>query len=440
MLNVDSQPILGLKDCEQMRLIKRIDSVITGQLTKHSIKSAYKSVFTGLGTLGKYHITLCDNSIPRVNPPRRVPCSLRERLKQAIDANVASGVLIKVDEPTDWVHSLVIVEKKNGSLRLCLDPRLLNQVIKREHYKIPTIQEIASDLKGKKVFSTLDLKDGYWQVELDTESSLLCTFNTPFGRYRFTRMPFGLKSAAEVFQKKNEAVFEGIVGVHIVTDDIIIAASTVEEHDKILKQVLDRAEARNVKLNYDKLQLRVPEVKYLGTIISQHGMKPDPNKVQAIAEMPTPSDKAAVRRLLGMINFLAPHIPDMATIVSPLRDLIKMDAHFQWNSAAEDALTRVKNILSAQPVLQFFDPAVPSVIQADASQYGLGACLLQKGQPVAYASRTLSSCEVNYAQIEKELLAIVFACAKFHYYIYGFHTTIQSDHKPLEAIFKKPLH
>ena len=141
-----------------------------------------------------------------------------------------------------------------------------------------------------------------------------------------------------------------------------------------------------------------------------------------------------------MINFLAPHIPDMATIVSPLRDLIKMDAHFQWNSAAEDALTCIKNILSAQPVLQFFDPAVPSVIQADASQYGLGACLLQKGQPVAYASRTLSSCEVNYAQIEKELLAIVFACAKFHYYIYGFHTTIQSDHKPLEAIFKKPLH
>ena len=239
VLNVDSQPILGLKDCEQMRLIKRIDSVITGQLTKHSIKSAYKSVFSGLGMLGKYHITLCDNSIPRVNPPRRVPCSLRERLKQAIDANVASGVLIKVDEPTDWVHSLVIVEKKNGSLRLCLDPRLLNQVIKREHYKIPTIQEIASDLKGKKVFSTLDLKDGYWQVELDTESSLLCTFNTPFGRYRFTRMPFGLKSAAEVFQKKNEAVFEGIVGVHIVADDIIIAASTVEEHDKILKQVLD---------------------------------------------------------------------------------------------------------------------------------------------------------------------------------------------------------
>ena len=154
VLDVDSQPILGLKDCEEMGLIKQIDSIVTGQLTKHSIKSIYRNVFTGVGTLGKYHITLCDNSIPRICPPRRVPCSLKQRLKQAIDANVASGVLVKVDEPTDWVHNLVIVEKKNASLRLCLDPRLLHQVIKREHYSIPTIKEIACDLKGKAVFST----------------------------------------------------------------------------------------------------------------------------------------------------------------------------------------------------------------------------------------------------------------------------------------------
>ena len=231
-------------------------------------------------------------------------------------------------------------------------------------------QEIACDLKGKVVFSTLDLKDGYWQVELDAQSSFLCTFNTPFGRHHFTRMPFGLKSAAEVFQKKNEAVFEGISGVYIVADDIIIAAPRIEEHDKILKQVLDHAEAHNVKLNYDKLQLQVPKVKYLGTIISAEGMRPDPSKIQAISEMPTPSDKASVRCLLGMINFLAPHVLDMATIVAPLRELIKTDTHFQWNSAAEDALTHIKDVLSTQPVLQFFDPAIPSVIQADASQYG----------------------------------------------------------------------
>ena len=117
-----------------------------------------------------------------------------------------------------------------------------------------------------------------------------------------------------------------------------------------------------------------------------------------------------------MINFLAPHVLDMATIVAPLRELIKTDTHFQWNSAAEDALTQIKDVSVNTTVLQFFDPAVPSMIQADANQYGLDACLLQKGKPVAYASRSLSSCEINYAQIEKELLAIVFACAKFHFY------------------------
>ena len=129
-----------------------------------------------------------------------MPHSLLDKLKHSLDANLKCGVLQKVDEPTDWVHSLVIVEKKNGTLRLCLDPQDLNKAIKREHYRIPTAQEISSKLAGKKVFSTLDLKDGYWQVELDEQSSMLCIFSTPFGHYRFTRMPFGLASASEDFQ------------------------------------------------------------------------------------------------------------------------------------------------------------------------------------------------------------------------------------------------
>lgn len=145
VVDVDSQPILGLRDCDTLSLIKRMDVIHTGQLTKESVKALYNNVFTGLGKLGNYHITLQDGCTPVVNPPRRVPHSLKERLQKAIEANVKSGVLVKVDQPTDWVHNLVIVEKKNGSLRLCLDPRTLNTVIKREHYRIPTIQEIASD-------------------------------------------------------------------------------------------------------------------------------------------------------------------------------------------------------------------------------------------------------------------------------------------------------
>ena len=160
-----------------------------------------------------------------------------------------TGVLKKVDQPTDWVSNLVVVEKKDWSLRLCLDPKDLNKAIKREHYKIPTMEEIAAEFTGKTVFSTLDLKDGYWQIQLDEDSSQLCTFNTPFGRYRFTRMPFGIKSASEVFQKRNEETFAGISGIHIVADDIIIAASSIKEHDEILTQVMERAKDCNVVFN-----------------------------------------------------------------------------------------------------------------------------------------------------------------------------------------------
>ena len=376
--------------------------------------------------LGTYHITLCDNHQPVINPARRIPHSFRDRLQQILERNVTSGVLKKVDEPTDWVSNLVVVEKKDGSLRLCLDPKDLNRAIRREHYTIPTLQEIVTEFAGSTVFSTLDLKDGYWQIQLDEESSHLCTFSTPYGRYRFTRMPFGIKSASEVFQKKNEQAFSGIPGVHIVADDIIIAAKNNQEHDHILTQVLERAKERNILFNLEKLQLRVNEVKYLGTIVTPEGTKPDPSKVKAIVEMAPPQDKAGIRRLLGMINFLAAHIPNMSSITAPLRSLLKSDILFIWGPEQQAVLAKVKEVLSSAPVLHYFDPTVVSTIQADASQSGLGACLLQKGKPIAYASRSLSPSECNYAQIEKELLAIVFACNKFHLYIYGFPKVIIS--------------
>ena len=437
--SVQAQPILGLYDCIHLGLIKRVCSLEQGVMTKGMLKEKYPTVFKGLGNLGMYHITLADTYTPIVNPPR-IPHSLKERLRQTIDKNVQTGVLVKVDQPTDWVSNLVIVEKKDGTLRMCLDPKDLNKAIKREHYSIPTMQDIASEFRGKKIFSTLDLRDGYWQIQLDEESSFLCTFNTPFCRYRFTRMPFGIKSASEVFQKRNEAAFANIPGLHIVADDLIIAAENIEEHEKTLHQVLQRAEDLNIKLNFNKLQLRMTEVKYLGTIVTPDGIRPDPAKVEAIIGMPTPTDKAGVRRLLGMINFLAAHVPDMSTVTAPVRDLLKADVIFQWGPEQAQSLDRIKKILSTAPVLSYFDPNSQSMIQADASQYGLGACLFQKGKPVAYASRSLSPAECNYAQIEKELLAIVFACQKFHNYIYGFRTKVQTDHKPLESIVKKALH
>lgn len=261
----------------------------------------------------------------------------------------------------------------------------------------------------------------------------------PFGRYPFLRMPFGICSASEVFQKRNEATFGDIEGVHMISDDLIVAGKDEDEHDNILQKVMTRAREMNVKFNKNKIQLRVPQVKYMGNVISAEGLKPDEDRVLAIAEMPQPQNRHDIRRFLGMLNYVAQFIPNMSTITAPLRDLLKLDSPWSWNHEHDRAYERLKNILMDKPVLAFYDVSKSVTIQADASQNGLGACLIQEGHPIAYASRSLTSAEENYAQIEKELLAIVFACEKFHHYVYGKSIDVQSDHKPLEAILKKSL-
>ena len=221
-------------------------------------------------------------------------------------------VITKVDKPTSWVNSLVVREEPDGSLRVCLDPRELNRAIKREHFRIPTANELSRKLAGKSVFSIVDQKDGFWHIELDEPSSCLCTFNSPYGRYRFLRMPFGLSSAPEVFQKRNEEIFGDIPGVEIIFDYIIIAGTNVQDHDEILKKVLQRAKDKGVRFNKNKLKLRIPEVKYVGNIVSAEGIKPDPDKVKAITEMPNPESKQNLQRLLGIANYSAKFIPNMS--------------------------------------------------------------------------------------------------------------------------------
>ena len=439
VVTVPSTPILGLQACDKLNLVKKVDQVAPSFPTKESIIRDYPEVFEGLGSMdGEYHIVLDETIKPVIHPPRKVPYSIQGKLKEKLSQLEVCGVVKKVDKPTPWVNSLVIVEKRDGSLRLCLDPRDLNKAIQREHHRIPTAEDVATRLSGKKLFSIVDEKDGFWQIQLDEESSYLCTFNTPFGRYRFTRLPFGVCSAPEVFQK-NEALFGDIDGVEVIFDDIIVAAQDEQEHDEIMKKLLERAKVKNVKFNPDKLQYKVKEVKYMGNIVSESGLKPDSEKVRAILDMPLPKSKEELRRFLGMVNFFSKFIPSQSSITDPLRQLLKKDSVWFWSHEHTAAVEQLKQILSCQPVLKFFDLAKPVKLQVDASKSGLGACLLQDGHPVAYASRSLSSAEVNYAQIEKELVAVVFGCEKFHCYVYGNPIDVDSDHKPLVSISTKPL-
>ncbi|UYV62041.1 K02A2.6-like, partial [Cordylochernes scorpioides] len=396
-----------------------------------------------LGTLqGSYTIKLKDESQPHaIYTPRRIPIPLLNKTKEQLDQMVEKGVIEKVEQPTDWCAPMVIVPKPSSNdLRICVDLTALNKFVKREHYPIPSVEYTLAQMGGAKLFSKLDANSGFWQIPLSEESSSLTTFLTPFGRYRFKRLPFGISSAPEVFQRKMSNLLESQSGVNCHMDDIVIWGATQEEHDERLRCVLRKLQDSGLTLNKEKCIFSVKEIKFLGHLITERGVLPDPNKVQAIREFPSPSSISEVRRFLGMVNFTGKFIPDLSTILYPLNQLLVKRNDWRWDSAQEEAFEKVKKLLSTSPTLTLFDPNLPTTVSADASSYGLGAVLLQKSEDgyqkaVAYASRTMSETEKRWAQIEKESLAIVWACERFQDYLMGNTFSIETDHKPLIPIF-----
>jgi hypothetical protein len=434
--------IIGLPTCRQIDVLRRVDAVspIGSTDNTHDLISQFADIFSGLGCFpGEYHIEIDPRVTPVIHPPRRVPLAIQPKLKATLDAMEKAGTIVKRSEPTDWVNSLLIVEKRNGSLRLCLDPKDLNSAVKREHFAVPSADDIISRLHGKRIFTVIDMRDGFWHIKLDDESSKLCTFNTMYGRYSLRRLPFGISSAPEVFVKNVTAIFGDIEGIYALFDDLIIAASTEQEHDDILRQVFLRAREKHVRFNREKLQHKVTKVKYAGVIVADQGSSPDPDKVKAIVDMEKPADAKALHRFIGMVTYMSKFIPQFSQITEPLRALLKKDVDWSWSTVHDTAFSTLKKLISNAPVFRYFDIRAPAIIQTDASSGGCGSCLLQHGQPVAYASRAFTDTECRYAQIEKELLSIVFACEKFSHYIYGCRTQVYNDHKPLQAIFNKPI-
>ena len=250
----------------------------------------------------------------------------------------------------------------------------------------------------------------------------------------------GIKSAPEVYQQRMAQVFEGLPGVKVIMDDIIIDGRTGLQHDTRLRAVLQRAKDNNLRLKKSKCHIQQEEVKFHGHLFSHDGLKTDPEKVRAIVEMPRPTDKSGVQRLLGMINYVSKFIPNMSDLTAPLRQLLHQDVEWHWEEQQEASFKAIKESLVRAPILGYYDAKKSLTLQVDASSTGLGAALIQEDRPIAYASKALTPTQERYAQIEKELLAVVFGCAKFAEYIVGRDVTVESDHKPLEAIMKKPLH
>ena len=436
MFNVteqDQSPLLSGSACQDLGLIQRIHKI------DREIDN-YPELHKATGCLpGIYSLKVDPTVEPVVHAPRRQPHALRKRIVDKLKEMEKDGHIIKVTEPTDWVNSMVVVVKPD-KIRICLDPRDLNKAVKREHYPSPTVEDIVSSIPDAKVFSVGDAKSGFLQNELDYESSLLTTFNTPIGRYRWLRLPFGIKSAPETFQRIMDNMLEDIEGAYAVMDDILIAGKDRKHHDEILEKVIRRATEWNLKLNLGKCQIRKSSVKYMGHVVSRDGLKVDPEKVRAMREMPEPKSKEDILRFLGFVQYIAKFIPGLSEVDGPLRELTRKDIDFIWEEPQQRSFDRLKELCCCAPVLAFYDVDKPVTIQCDASSYAVGGVLLQEGRTVAYTSRALTDTEKNgYLQIEKETLAIVHCCRKFHHYIFGKEVVIESDHKPLQAIFKKPI-
>ena len=386
-----------------------------------------------------YHITLDPEVPPVVHAPRRVPIQLKDKLQAELREMESQDIIARVTRPTDWVNSLVIREKENGRLRLCLDPKDLNKAIKREHHPIPILEQITPKLAGAKLFSKLDARIGYWNVKLDEESSYLTTFNTPFGRYRFLRMPFGLRMSQDIFQFKIDETYRDCQGAIGIADDVTVYGKNKKEHDLHLHETMERTRKAGIKLNNEKFVIKTKECNFFGMLHIPDGIKPSPDKVRAIENLEPPKDKKELHIFLGMVTYMSSFIPNLADHTSPLRKFLKENVKFAWNPSHSKAFEKVKLLICTATTLAYYNTKKPVALHVDASSKGLGAALFQDNKPIAFASKALTPAETRYANIERELLAAVYGCEKFHSYLYGRSFVVRTDRRPIEQVHKKNL-
>ena len=442
--DVDGPAILGMPSSVKFKLVTLHCEVKMDIKTKinsvDDLRKYYPDQFDRIGEFpGAYHIVLNEEAQPVIHGPRKCSIHLRDELENELTKMEKQGVIRKVDEPTDWVSSLVMSRKSNGKLRICLDPKDLNKAIRRCHHKTPTLDEITHKFSGAQFFSKLDAKNGYWAVKLDDESSLLTTFNSPFGRYCFLRMPFGLVMSQDVFQQKMDQFLERCPGTVGIADDIVVFGRTEKEHDNNLHNLMTKAQDYGLVLNSEKCAIKTPGIEFFGMVYTKNGVNPDPKKVEDIKGLDPPRSKRELQEFLGMVTYMSPFIPDLSENTADLRALLKTDVDYMWTSLHDKAFNRVKSLICKETTLTYFDQEKETTIHVDASGRGLGAVLTQNGKPIAFASKSLTETEQRYANIERELLAVVFGCERFHTYVYGKHFTVESDHKPLEMIQHKAL-
>ena len=428
--------LLGRAVSCRLGLVARLDSV-----TMETLKENYPKLCTGLGEMRQpYAIKLRPGAEPfALKTPRRIPLPLMDKVKQELVRMEQLEVIKRIEEPTDWCAGIVVVPKKTGAVRICVDLTKLNESVRREKFILPSVEETLGMLAGAKLFSKLDANMGFWQIPLTADSAKLTTFITPFGRYYFRWLPFGIASAPEHFQNRMVTeVTEGLEGVVCHMDDVLVWGRTQEEHDARLHATLEKIQEAGITLNIDKCDLSKSEVTFLGHVLSTSGISPDPGKTEAVRKMQEPTTVTELRSFLGMVNQLGRFVPQLSERDKPLRDLLAKKNCWVWGVDQARAFQDLKDALTSTPVLAMYDPNRECKVSADASSYGLGGVLLQKWdeewRPVAYMSRSLTPTEQRYAQVEKEALGLTWACERFRNFLIGKHFQMETDHKPLLSL------
>ena len=357
-------PVLGANACQQMNLItvnKENIRQVTALENKVDLIDEYKDVFNDdVGCFpGEVHLETDPTVQPVISPPRKVPFALKRRLKIELGNLTAKGVIAPVTEPTDWVNSMAITTKKSGELGICIDPRPLNKSLRREHYHLPTLDDVLPDLSKARIITTMDLRAGYWHVKLDDESSNLTIFTTPYGRYKWLRLPFGTSVSAEIFAKRLYDCVHDLSGIVCIADHLMIYGvgrtddEATRDHDLKLEKLLQRCREVGIRLNASKMSLRQKSVTFLGHVITQDGLQPDPAKIEAIKEMPSPTDVTGVQRLNGFVNYLAKFLPGLSDVMEQIRQLTRKNVPWNWSNTQERALEKMKILVSEAPVLCF---------------------------------------------------------------------------------------
>ncbi|VDI07885.1 Hypothetical predicted protein [Mytilus galloprovincialis] len=366
-------------------------------------------------------LKLKEEAVPKFLKPRPIPYALRDKVADEIKRLEKQGILEKI-KFSEWGAPIVPVMKPDGSVRICGDYKVtINSCLEVPQYPLPKAEDLFSRLNGGKKFSKLDLSQAYQQLLLCENSRNLVTINTHLGLYCYTRLPFGAASSPAIFQEFMDKVLEGLAGVGCILDNLIITGKSDEEHLKNLELVLKRLSEYGLRLKKSKCSLMKSEVEYFAFIVNKDGIQPSPKKVEVMVKVPEPENMKELQSYLGLVNYYRKFIPDMSTVLQPLNELLAKKSKWNWNENCKKSFLKISQLLSSTKVLAHYDPNINVELAVDASPYGLGCVISHKYEngeerPIAYASRTLTSAERNYSQIEREALAIIFGVTRFHQY------------------------